>query len=143
MPYSDPEERREYARKWVAARRAAWFVGKVCIECGSVEQLELDHVNPELKVSHNIWSWSVKRRDEELIKCVIRCFTCHKKKTLANREYVFGEAVKSGVLSEREVLEIRDFYSRETTSQRELASLFGVSQRAISQIIRRKTWTHI
>lgn len=28
MPYRDPEQQREYARQWVASRRAEWFQDK-------------------------------------------------------------------------------------------------------------------
>lgn len=80
MPYFG-EQKREYARKWVAARRAAWFADKVCVVCGTNENLELHHINPETKVSHNIWSWSFVRRDEELLKCEVRCTEHHMVKT--------------------------------------------------------------
>jgi hypothetical protein len=78
MPYRDPERRREYQREWCAKRRAEWFADKACVDCGTSENLELDHVDPNVKVSHRIWSWSTERRDAELARCVVRCEPCHR-----------------------------------------------------------------
>src|ERR1017187_858128 len=81
MGYIDPSKKREYAREWIAKRRKTFFSGKTCIDCGSSENLELDHVDRKLKVSHKIWSWSKERREIELVKCVVRCHSCHIIKT--------------------------------------------------------------
>jgi 5-methylcytosine-specific restriction endonuclease McrA len=81
MPYKDKEKQRQYQREYVAKNRAAFLDGKSCVECGSVENLEVDHIDPSLKVSHNVWSWAPKRRNEELEKCQVLCNTCHKAKT--------------------------------------------------------------
>ena len=81
MPIYDLEERRKYGREWISNRRKQWFSDKVCVDCGSKENLELDHVIPQDKASHKIWSWSRERREVELAKCVARCHKCHKKKT--------------------------------------------------------------
>lgn len=75
------EAKREYQRRWVAERKAAYFADKVCVRCDSVERLRLDHVDPTQKVSHRIWSWSVARREVELAKCQVLCDPCHKIKT--------------------------------------------------------------
>jgi hypothetical protein len=79
--YKDPIIQREYQREWIAQRRTAYFLGKSCVNCGSTKQLELDHIDPKLKVDHRIWSWSVKRIAEEVKKCQILCVECHRKKT--------------------------------------------------------------
>lgn len=50
--------------------------------CGSYKQLEVDHVDPKTKISHSVWSWSEKRRGEELSKCQVLCSPCHRKKTI-------------------------------------------------------------
>src|ERR1039458_6790993 len=75
------EAGREYARKWVAARRAAWFIDKSCVVCGSKKKLEIQHIKPDTKVSHNVWSWSEVNRDAELAKCEVRCEEHHMDKT--------------------------------------------------------------
>ena len=85
MPYKDTKQQKLYLRQWyidvVKQRRDEWFSDKVCVDCGSTTNLEMDHVDPKKKVSHRIWSWSNDRRVEELNKCVARCKECHRKKT--------------------------------------------------------------
>jgi hypothetical protein len=81
MPCATPELQREYARRWMAKRRADWFAGKVCEWCGTSERLELDHIDPELKVTHAVWSWAAHRREEELAKCRPLCHDCHQERT--------------------------------------------------------------
>lgn len=81
MPYKDKEKQREYQKQWMASRRADFFKDKSCVECKSVENLELDHIDPSKKITHNIWSWSKSRREEELAKCQVLCKECHKEKT--------------------------------------------------------------
>ena len=77
-----PIAKRKYQREWLAKRRQEWFdANGSCVDCGSFENLELDHVDPNLKISHKVWSWSKDRRDIELSKCVIRCYKCHKERT--------------------------------------------------------------
>lgn len=75
------QEKRDYDRIWRAKRRTNFFTGKSCVECGSKEKLELDHIDPAEKITHNIWSWSKVRRDLEIAKCQILCQKCHKEKT--------------------------------------------------------------
>ena len=72
---------RDYQRQWVARRRAEFFAGKACVRCGSQERLELDHIDPKLKVAHQIWSWSEVRQAEEIAKCQVLCHDCHLQKT--------------------------------------------------------------
>lgn len=45
--------------------------------CGSIENLEVDHIDSSTKVGHNVWSWKQERRDEELAKCQVLCKDCH------------------------------------------------------------------
>jgi hypothetical protein len=84
MAYQDPDKQREYQRAWAnrkrRANRAAYFAGKSCSWCGSVDQLELDHINPTDKLSHLIWTWSPQRRASELAKCQVLCKPCHDRK---------------------------------------------------------------
>jgi len=82
MPYKDKDKQREYQRNWMRERREAFFKGKVCVNCGADERLELDHIDRDTKVSHNVWSWSEQRRLEELDKCQVLCEDCHMAKTI-------------------------------------------------------------
>lgn len=76
------EAKREYQRNWVAERREQYFRDKRCVKCGSVEDLQLDHIDPAQKISHSIWSWSASRREVELAKCQVLCREHHKEKTI-------------------------------------------------------------
>lgn len=82
MPYKNLEQQREYQRNWMAQRRKEWFdLNGPCADCGTQDNLELDHVDREGKISHKVWSWSKVRMEEELAKCVARCEKCHQIKT--------------------------------------------------------------
>lgn len=85
MVYVDKDKQREYQRQWVANRKAEFFKDKTCARCSSVNKLELDHIEPELKVSHRVWTWTKVKRLEELNKCQILCESCHMDKTLEQR----------------------------------------------------------
>lgn len=77
MPYKDAQKQREYQRDWMRRRREEWLAGKVCVDCGSSENIELDHKDPTQKVSHRIWSWAKEKREAEIAKCEPRCRPCH------------------------------------------------------------------
>ncbi|MFI9200206.1 hypothetical protein [Streptomyces sp. NPDC053048] len=87
MPYKDQDKQRAYQRAWAvkkrAGNRAAYLAGKSCAVCGSTESLEIDHITPADKVSHNIWTWSPVRRFAELAKCQVLCRICHDRKCLS------------------------------------------------------------
>lgn len=87
MPMRTREEQREYQRQWVAKRRAAYFADKSCVLCGSIQNLELDHIDPltkdpKLKSGTSLWSWSRERRENEISKCQVLCQSCHLDKTI-------------------------------------------------------------
>lgn len=72
------EAKRKYQREWMAKRKAKFYEGKSCTKCGSIINLELHHLDKNTKESHRIWSWSWKRILEEVEKCTILCFECHR-----------------------------------------------------------------
>lgn len=84
------DEKREYQRNWLAARRAEFFSDKCCVGCGSTDQLELDHLDPSKKITHRVWSWSAVRRDAEIAKCQVLCFHCHKAKSISQMTMTQG-----------------------------------------------------
>jgi hypothetical protein len=100
MPYKDKNVQRQYARQWIANRRSDWFFDKTCTKCGSTQNLELDHIDPSVKVSHRIWSWSDKRRYEELQKCQPLCHDCHEEKTSASKSTDIIHGSRSGYIKE-------------------------------------------
>ena len=77
MPCKTKELQREYCRVWIHERRRKFFSDKECLLCGSYHDLELHHRDPKEKESHNIWSWSIKRQEVEIKKCIILCTLCH------------------------------------------------------------------
>src|SRR5258706_2169879 len=83
MPIRDPEARKAYNLEYIKRRRLEW-IGKngPCRECGSWESPEVDHIDQSTKVSHKVWTWTKKRREEELVKCQVLCEKCHLKKTI-------------------------------------------------------------
>jgi len=95
LPCATPEAQRAYQREWIKRRREEFLDGKVCVDCGADERLELDHIDPALKVDHKIWSWSEARREAEIAKCEIRCRPCHAKRhaRLARSKWVHGSLV--------------------------------------------------
>ena len=77
MPYKDWSRQRDYQKAWKRARKAEFLGSARCYNCGSTEDLQLHHLDPEQKQSHRIWSWSRERILTELSKCVILCYECH------------------------------------------------------------------
>lgn len=82
MPYTDKAKQAKYQRDRAARLKAEWLrENGPCCHCGSTERLEVDHIDPSTKVSHNVWSWNPIRRAEELKKCQVLCKSCHKEKS--------------------------------------------------------------
>src|SRR5438046_1152099 len=80
MPYRDKAKQRAYQAAWLRERRATWLKGKSCVTCGSVTNLEIDHVDPKAKQSHRVFSWRAERRDAELARTQVLCASCHRRK---------------------------------------------------------------
>jgi len=80
---------REYMRKWMADRheKAVNQLGGKCVQCGSMEKLEFDHIvrgsqDPRTRGGRGImWTFSEERLQAELAKCQLLCHDCHFKKT--------------------------------------------------------------
>ena len=80
------EYMKNYMLKRYHARRneAIEYLGGECVSCNSKEDLELDHIKPDLK-SFNIsklWSCSISKFREELNKCQLLCKFCHSNKSI-------------------------------------------------------------
>lgn len=137
MPYADPDQQREYQRLWVQRRRDDWFLNNgPCVDCGTWESLELDHVDRTLKISHKIWTWSDARRLPELAKCVARCEPCHAKKS--GSECLRGEDNPRSTASRDQVLEIRRRVGS-GESQAVVAHSLGFSTGYVHDIVRFRT----
>lgn len=83
------DAKREYQLNWVKKRRTDWIEsqGGKCIRCSSVDQLQVDHIDPSLKTMNpaSIWSRREEVRDKELANCQVLCSPCHKEKSKAER----------------------------------------------------------
>lgn len=131
---------RNHHRVWVANRRKEWFVGKFCAACHSITNLELDHIDPSTKISHNVWSWTKKRRDDELAKCQVLCRKCHLQKTISENRRRCGELVGTAKLRNMDAQRIRTLYARNKISARDLAKMYGSHRTNIHRIIKYKSY---
>lgn len=56
-----------------------------CIDCGSTENLEFDHIDPSTKTCNPTQWWSAPaKRDAEIAMCVVRCHNCHLRRSQAD-----------------------------------------------------------
>lgn len=144
MPYAELKRQREYQRNWMAKRRADWFAENgPCVDCGALDDLEADHRDPALKISHRIWSWSDSRRAAELAKCVVRCAPCHLAKTKGEGSGVIqGERNGRAKMTAAIVVELRRRHAA-GEQFKPLAREFGLDKMTIKNAIRRRTWSHV
>jgi len=138
MGYSG-DKKREYQRKWVAARRADYFKDKFCVDCGSNSNLELDHVDPETKIAHAIWSWSETRRLQEIEKCLVRCKECHLTKSRINGDLSRNKRLVDDI----EILEIREKYNTGFYTQKELGIQYGIARRTVGDIVTKTSFKYV
>lgn len=142
MPYANPEDRRRRFRERVAERRAAWFAANgPCVDCGTWDNLRVDHVDATTKVTHRVFNWSDARREEELAKCVPRCQPCHVAKTVRCGELSPSPGERNGnaKLTEQTVRAIRE----SPLGARELGRAYGLHWATISKIRKRQRWAHV
>ena len=88
-----PETRASYMRSYIRARRKhrraqlIELLGGKCVRCGSVEQLEFDHIDPRAKAfavgsdMPRAWATLV----DEALKCQLLCRSCHLAKGVEDR----------------------------------------------------------
>jgi hypothetical protein len=66
------------------------MLGGKCVRCGSIDKLELDHIDPHLKVFEArlviCSSWTRLEIQEEIKKLQILCNPCHTVKTVSEKE---------------------------------------------------------
>ncbi len=79
------EYHQEYDRRRYLEKKALLInlLGGKCSQCESQDQLEFDHVNPQIKTFSILTSWKLPLEDlrDELEKCQLLCHDCHDKKT--------------------------------------------------------------
>jgi 5-methylcytosine-specific restriction endonuclease McrA len=88
LGYKDPDKQREYQNQWIKKRRLKWLEENgPCVKCGSSDDLQVDHIDPDKKFTHRIWSYGLKKRVAELENCQVLCVECHKGKTFVDRGF--------------------------------------------------------
>jgi 5-methylcytosine-specific restriction endonuclease McrA len=79
------EERNEYQKKYRLDRKKYWMslLCNKCSNCGSVDNLEFDHIDRKTKKFPISMMYDKKEKEviEELKKCQLLCDVCHKEKT--------------------------------------------------------------
>jgi 5-methylcytosine-specific restriction endonuclease McrA len=79
MPGKSKYQRRNERRRQMAFN----ILGRKCVRCGSTENLQFDHKNPEEKTAKLSRFWSAEEHVfiREVLKCQVLCKKCHDKKT--------------------------------------------------------------
>lgn len=149
MAFENAEVRKEYFRNYYAKKRAKYIdlLGGKCVECGSMEKLDFDHKDPSTKTFPigKLMNFSEDIVLEELKKCQLLCEDCHDVKTLVKKDgydrKAKGEQVGTAVLTEADVLKIRELLNTKSTV--EIGRMYGVDRNTIYFIKIRRTWKHI
>lgn len=91
------DEQRKYQREWQRKRRAELrefaldLIGRVCVECGTEEDIQFDHIDPATKVASISQLQSKQAIELEAPKCQSLCHECHVAKTKAHDDYNRGK----------------------------------------------------
>lgn len=77
------EKRRAQARSQTKRRqerrKEKYLGGKPCVRCGSTENLQCHHIDPNTKIaSINFANMTERAIETELAKCEILCYVCHR-----------------------------------------------------------------
>lgn len=140
--------RLDYDRDYVAARRKQIIdhLGGKCVTCGSVEDLEVDHIDRTTKCfdpcARARYAW--RNILDELAKCQLLCRTCHWAKTRAEL-YPDADVRKHRIALVRQRTEAATEHRRRRDEQivalsrsgmfaKELAPMFGVSVPRVYQL---------
>jgi 5-methylcytosine-specific restriction endonuclease McrA len=89
MPHKDPEKYKQYMKDYMLKRyherrdKAIERLGGKC-KCGSISDLQFDHINPTTKKFTIAKLSSINEEDfwKEIDKCQLLCNNCHQEKTL-------------------------------------------------------------
>ncbi len=136
MSHTAETRAREYGK--MLSRRAQWLLENgPCKRCGSNERLEVDHIDPSLKVHHKVWTWAPERRKVELDKCQPLCHDCHAAKTTAeNRARNLGVPKPELRKLTPDVCAQIDNLKIATVSVRRVAEIIGLHHTTVSRYLR-------
>lgn len=92
------EKMNEYMKsRWMKRRSLAIaHLGGRCVRCGTIDNLEFDHINADSKIMTIAKASS--RSDsffwDEINKCQLLCTSCHKRKTVESKEHLHAGNTK-------------------------------------------------
>ena len=109
MGFKSKEEYNEYMNSYIKAQYkkriavAKDSLGGKCALCGSIENLEFDHIDPSTKIDcvTSMHSFSQKRFEAEIDKCQLLCSLCHKEKNLMDLNVVSAKTTHGTISSYR------------------------------------------
>ena len=91
------EYMRDYMLDRYHARRnqAIETLGGKCVICGTMKNLEIDHIDPKTKTMSvsKMWSCSQAKYDSEIKLCQLLCYDHHKEKSRNERSVAHGEGL--------------------------------------------------
>lgn len=95
------EQMCEYMKARYKQRRELAYakLGGVCAKCGSIERLEIDHVDRTKKEMSftGMFCVGLPRFYKELEKCQLLCYQCHRAKTLVDLGFKAGAGAHGGI----------------------------------------------
>jgi len=87
-PALSAAEKKKRRRRYYLGRKikVAWLLDHPCVDCGEtdIRQLTFDHIPQRGRKRFNISqgaNWSIESLEAEILKCEVRCKSCHRKKT--------------------------------------------------------------
>ena len=83
--YQENKSRTIERQKELKRKNRAWALNELggeCVDCGTTENLEFDHINPAQKEKKiGDYMSSVNKLTEEIKKCELRCKKCHRQRS--------------------------------------------------------------
>lgn len=127
-----------YQSEWLKRRRDLWIEKNgPCKSCGSLENLQIDHIDPTEKKYHpsRLWSRRKEVRDKELAKCQVLCKSCHSKKTKKDLSKIFTgkQVLKTRSVTNNSLMNVLALIKL-GMSERKACSIVGISRGTFSSI---------
>lgn len=131
---------KKYKTRWIKSRRDQWInENGPCKQCGALERLEVDHVDPKEKKYRvgSLWSRKAEIREEELKKCQVLCEWCHKQKTASElrKKWKGNPNFKVRKINDNLIMKALRLYYDEGLSRRKVSAMLGLSQGTLSAAI--------
>lgn len=96
MPYKDPAKQREFQRKYNAEKRAAFFAGRKCSDCGTEENLSIVSMRSCRKLGFSASRERLEQMAKENGILCARCTRYRNIKLRRDKATVHGHATGNG-----------------------------------------------